>query len=73
MISDCEEIKEWMEVFVYFSKKWWSCLLLGIVFGVNIVLVMLGVVGVILMIWFGLVFGLFVIGSFGLIKFVSNL
>ncbi len=34
---------------------------------------MLGVAGVIPMTWFGLAFGLFVIGSFGLIKPVSNL
>ena len=57
----------------YFSKKWWSRPLLGIVPGVNIVLAMLGVAGVIPMTWFGLAFGLFVIGSFGLIKPVSNL
>ena len=46
---------------------------MGIVPGVNIVLAMLGVAGVIPMTWFGLAFGLFVIGSFGLIKPVSNL
>ena len=46
---------------------------MGIVPGVNIVMAMLGVAGVIPMTWFGLAFGLFVIGSFGLIKHVSNL
>ena len=71
--SDREEIKEWTEAPAYFSKKWWSRPLLGIVPGVNIVLAMLGVAGVIPMTWFGLAFGLFVIGSFGLIKPVSNL
>ena len=85
--SDREEIKEWTEAparstlfpyttlfrSAYFSKKWWSRPLLGIVPGVNIVLAMLGVAGVIPMTWFGLAFGLFVIGSFGLIKPVSNL
>ena len=36
--SDREEIKEWTEAPAYFSKKWWSRPLLGIVPGVNIVL-----------------------------------
>ena len=43
--SDREEIKEWTEAPAYFSKKWWSRPLLGIVPGVNIVLAMLGVAG----------------------------
>ena len=40
-----EEIKEWTEAPAYFSKKWWSRPLLGIVPGVNIVLAMLEVAG----------------------------
>ena len=44
---------------------------MGIVPGVNIVLAMLGVAGVIPMTWFGLAFGLFVIGSFGTDKDLS--
>lgn len=71
--SDREEIKEWTETPAYFSRKWWSRPLLWLVPSLNIVLAILGFTGVLPMMWFGLVFGIFVIGSFGLIKPVSNL
>ena len=71
--SDREEIKEWTEAPAYFSKKWWSRPLLCLVPALNIVLAILGLAGIIPMMWFGLVFSIFVIGSFGLIKPVSNL
>ena len=71
--GDREELREWTEAPAYFSRKWWSRPLLGLVPALNIVLLTLGLIGVIPMTAFGLVFGTFVIGSFGLIKPVSNL
>lgn len=71
--SDREEIEEWTKAPAYFSKKRWSRPLLWLVPATNIALAALGLIGVIPMTWFGVVFGLFVIGSFGLIKPVGNL
>lgn len=71
--SDREEIKEWTEAPAYFSSKWWSRPLLWLVPSLNSILAILAFTGMIPMVWFGLAFGTFVIGSFGLIKPVSNL
>lgn len=71
--SDREEIKEWTEAPAYFSRKRWSRPVLWLVPSINILLATLGGIGIISMTWFGLVFSIFVIASFGLIKHVSNL
>lgn len=71
--SDREEIKEWADAPAYFSRKWWSRPVLWLVPSVNILLALLGLTGVLSMTWFGFVFSLFVVASFGLIKPVSNL
>lgn len=71
--SDREEIKEWTEAPAYFSRKWWSKPLLWLVPSINILLFILGLTGILPMSFLGLAFGMFVVGSFGLIKSVSKL
>ncbi|WP_455672772.1 MutS-related protein [Phocaeicola sp.] len=71
--SDREEIKEWTEAPPYFSRKGWSRPVLWLIPSVNIILLALGLAGVISLNIFGVVFGVFVVASFGLIKPVSNL
>lgn len=71
--SDREEIKEWTEAPAYFSRKWWSRIVLWLVPSANILLAILGIAGILSMTWFGFMFTIFVIASFGLIKPVSNL
>lgn len=71
--SDREEIKEWTEAPAYFSRMWWSRPLLWFVPSANILLAILGMAGVIPLSLFGLIFGTFVVASFGLIKPVTKL
>lgn len=72
VISDCEETKERMEVFVHPSKKRRSCLPPGTAFGANTASVTSGAVGATLTIRPGSVPGSPATGSPGSTKFASN-
>lgn len=71
--SDGKEIREWVEAPAYFTDKWWSRPILWLVPSTNILLALLGFAGILSMNWFGVIFSIFVLASFGLIKPVSNL
>lgn len=71
--SDREEIEEWTKASAYFSRMWWSRPLLWSVPFANLLLAILGIAGLIPMSLFGLIFGTFVVASFGLIKPVTKL
>ena len=71
--SDRKEIKEWTEAAPYFSQRRWSRPLLWLVPALNLLTLLTGLAGIIPITWFGAVFTTFVIGSFGLIRAVSNL
>lgn len=71
--SDRKEIGEWAVAPAYFSRMWWSRMVLWAVPVINVLSLLLVVVGVLSLSAFGVIFTLFVVASLGLINPVSRL
>ena len=69
--SDEEEIRRWSRTPSALQHLWWVKLCLWAVPGINILLLVLGLLNVISLSWFGMIFAIFVILSFALIKRVT--
>ena len=69
--SDEEDIRRWSRTPSALQHLWWVKLCLWAVPGINILLLVLGLLNVISLSWFGMMFAIFVILSFALIKRVT--
>ena len=66
--SDDNDIQKWAGTESSFTKSTWARILIWLVPSVNIILLVCGLANIISMSWFGLVFSVFVILSFSVIK-----
>lgn len=66
--SDEEEISRWSQTPSVLQHLWWVKLCLWAVPGINILLLALGLLHILSLSWFGMMFTVFVILSFGLIQ-----
>lgn len=66
--SDDNDIQKWARTESSLTKSTWARILIWLVPSVNIILLVCGLVNIISMSWFGLVFSVFVILSFSVIK-----
>ena len=66
--SDEEEISRWSQTPSVLQHLWWVKLCLWAVPGINILLLALGLLRILSLSWFGMMFTVFVILSFGLIQ-----
>ena len=66
--SDDNDIQKWAETESSLTKSTWTRILIWLVPSINIILLVCGLVNIISMSWFGLVFSVFVILSFSVIK-----
>lgn len=66
--SDDNDIQEWAETESSLTKSTWARILIWLVPSVNIILLVCGLANIISMSWFGLIFSVFVILSFSVIK-----
>ena len=66
--SDEEEISHWSQTPSVLQHLWWVKLCLWAVPGINILLLALGLLRILSLSWFGMMFTVFVILSFGLIQ-----
>lgn len=66
--SDEEEINRWSQTPSVLQHLWWVKLCLWAVPGINILLLALGLLHILSLSWFGMMFTVFVILSFGLIQ-----
>lgn len=66
--SDDNDIQKWARTESSFTKSTWAKILIWLVPSVNIILLVCGLANIISMSWFGLVFSVFVILSFSVIK-----
>lgn len=66
--SDEEEISRWSQTPSVLQHLWWVKLCLWAVPGINILLLALGLLHILSLCWFGMMFTVFVILSFGLIQ-----
>lgn len=66
--SDDNDIQKWAETESSLTKSTWARILIWLVPSVNIILLVCGLANIISMSWFGLVFSVFVILSFSVIK-----
>ncbi len=69
--SDEEEISRWSQTPSVLQHLWWVKLCLWAVPGINILLLALGLLHILSLSWFGMMFTVFVILSFGLIQRVT--
>ncbi|MDN0067450.1 MutS family DNA mismatch repair protein [Bacteroides gallinaceum] len=69
--SDEEEISRWSQTPSVLQHLWWVKLCLWAVPGINILLLVLGLLHILSLSWFGMMFTVFVILSFGLIQRVT--
>lgn len=69
--SDEEEISRWSQTPSVLQHLWWVKLCLWAVPGINILLLALGLLNILSLSWFGMMFTVFVILSFGLIQRVT--
>ena len=69
--SDEEEISRWSQTPSVLQHLWWVKLCLWAVPGINILLLALGLLHILSLSWFGMMFTIFVILSFGLIQRVT--
>ncbi|MBD8040846.1 hypothetical protein H9625_10450 [Phocaeicola sp. Sa1CVN1] len=69
--SDEEEISRWSRTPSVLQHLWWVKLCLWAVPGINILLLALGLLNILSLSWFGMMFTVFVILSFGLIQRVT--
>lgn len=69
--SDEEEISRWSRTPSVLQHLWWVKLCLWAVPGINILLLALGLLHILSLSWFGMMFTVFVILSFGLIQRVT--
>ncbi|HJD10469.1 MAG TPA: hypothetical protein H9922_04855 [Candidatus Phocaeicola caecigallinarum] len=69
--SDEEEISRWSQTPSTLQHLWWVRLCLWAVPGINILLLALGLLNILSLSWFGMMFTVFVILSFGLIQRVT--
>ena len=69
--SDEEEIRRWSRTPSALQHLWWVKLCLWAVPGINVLLLTLGLLDIISLSWFGMMFAVFVILSFALIKRVT--
>lgn len=69
--SDEEEISRWSQTPSVLHHLWWVKLCLWAVPGINILLLALGLLNILSLSWFGMMFTVFVILSFGLIQRVT--
>ena len=69
--SDEEEIRRWSRTSSALQHLWWVKLCLWAVPGINVLLLTLGLLDIISLSWFGMMFAVFVILSFALIKRVT--
>ena len=66
--SDDNDIQKWAETESSLTKSTWARILIWLVPSVNIILLVCGLANIISMSWFGLIFSVFVILSFSVIK-----
>lgn len=66
--SDDNDIQKWVETESSLTKSTWARILIWLVPSVNIILLVCGLANIISMSWFGLIFSVFVILSFSVIK-----
>ena len=69
--SDEEEISRWSQTPSTLQHLWWVRLCLWVVPGINILLLVLGLLHILSLSWFGMMFTVFVILSFALIQRVT--
>ena len=69
--SDEEEIRRWSRTPSALQHLWWVKLCLWAIPGINVLLLTLGLLDIISLSWFGMMFAVFVILSFALIKRVT--
>ena len=68
-----QDMEEWVNAPDYFSTKKWYRWMTGIVPGINLVLFLLGITGIVSMNWIGFSIGCFLIASFGFVKKVTQI